>query len=94
MTQHPNYVAGWHGSLDDLAKTVGRMRYDRIADFMEALEAELMDQANVDREAGRKRLARKLYAFCGRLNGMQAGMRDIWKLCAPREKPVQHRKAA
>jgi hypothetical protein len=58
--KHPLQVAGYPGTLQELAKEVGNLRYDKIVEFMRALRNDLHEQAVNDISAGRTKLGATL----------------------------------
>lgn len=80
---HETEVAHYEGELFELARSIGRMRYDRVAVFFQALSAEFARQAEGDFGRGRTQLGRKLEAMVRQMDLAQEDMTKIWKLCEP-----------
>jgi hypothetical protein len=80
---HPKEVEGWSGSLKDLARSVGKMRYDAIVEFLDCLYMEFRDQAENDRRAGRNKLSVELLKASIKL--FEAGniIQEAWKISKP-----------
>ncbi len=57
---HPNGVPGFDGTPEELAKALGRMRYDVLWDVLHFLAKDLSRQAAGDEKGGRPRLAKAL----------------------------------
>lgn len=55
--KHPDHVPGWEGSLEDLARAIVQMRYDKVADFLGAMALALYEDQVADRKRGRTKLA-------------------------------------
>ena len=81
--KHPDHVVGWNGSLEDLARSVGNMRYDKVAEFITLLIAEFSAQAEADLAKGRKDLRASLKALAETLGEAGVLTRRIWKVCKP-----------
>ena len=80
---HPDSVEGFGGSLEDLARNVGNMRYDKTAQFIGALADDLFRQARADELRGRKKLAKRLYASARDLYSVREEVLRAWKICKP-----------
>lgn len=83
---HPVRVDGYDGSLEDLARTVCRMRYDAVADFFGYCAKELLRQANADMGRSRKKLATLLTSAWGIAVVLHRVMHRAFELCAPHMK--------
>ena len=78
-----NRAEGYNGSLDDLAKAVGNMRYDCTAEFIEKLADDIQRQADSDNTKGRAKLAKKLYFTAQGLYYARDILLSAWKICKP-----------
>jgi len=83
MKRHPTSVEGYEGSLEELAQTVCRMRYDKVAEFFGYCAVELLRQANGDMRRGYKLLAIQLTAARGIAVALHRKMHSVFKLCEP-----------
>ncbi len=81
--KHPDYVEGFNGSLEDLAKAVGNMRYDKVEEFIEALADDIVQQAEKDKENGKTCLATRLYETADKLYSAQNCIGKAWKISRP-----------
>lgn len=54
MKKHPTEIDGY--DLEDLATKVGKLRYDKLAEFFSYLVKELEKQQKKDEQAGKYRL--------------------------------------
>ncbi|MEI7620725.1 MAG: hypothetical protein WCJ57_04125, partial [Candidatus Falkowbacteria bacterium] len=59
-TKHPSEVAGYDGSLDQLAQAIGNMTYDQVALFLNLLSQDIKRQADADSDRGREKLSKAL----------------------------------
>jgi hypothetical protein len=82
-TEHPVRVDGFNGSLEVLAATICRMRYDKVALFFGLCAVELIRQSNGDMGRGRKRLAVLLAGAAGIASALQTKLEAITRLCIP-----------
>lgn len=83
MTRHPRHVEGFEGPLEELAKNIGNMTYDRVEEFIGELADDIKRQADADSARGRKNLARELYATAEILYWAKTNMGLVWKICEP-----------
>ena len=88
-SKHPTKIVGWEASLQALARAIGRMRYDKTAEFLRHLAWDLQDQSNEDRAAGRGMLAAKLVGCRFKVDEAASDMERIWKICEPYMKKVK-----
>lgn len=76
-------IEGFEGTLEELAQRVGRMRYDKITEFLDYFEKELRRQENGDRERGRTKLAGMLDDAVGDIGNVRMKMERIYAFCKP-----------
>jgi hypothetical protein len=81
--KHTDNVKNYPGSLADLARDVGNMRYDSVAEFLQSLGDDFMRQAEADRARGREKLASQLEATANELYHAKDKMQSTWKICEP-----------
>ncbi|OGJ12513.1 hypothetical protein A3K82_03185 [Candidatus Pacearchaeota archaeon RBG_19FT_COMBO_34_9] len=79
--KHPTKVEKYSGTSQELAKDIGRMRYDAVAEFYNYLGDDLMEQARADRARGNIQLAGKLESTAQKFYEARDKMFDIWNLC-------------
>ena len=84
--KHPLQVAGYDGTLQDLAKEVGNLRYDKIVEFMRALRNDLHEQAVKDISAGRTQLGATLERASVALYPSEQALEEAWKISEPHMK--------
>jgi len=80
---HPDKVESYNGTLEDLAKAIGNMSYDKTAEFIEKLADDIERQADEDYKRGRIKLASKLYKTIYELRKAKKEMNLAWKICQP-----------
>lgn len=83
MTKHPLRVEGFSGTLEELAHSIGNIRYDQTVSFLEELAHDLKRQADADAEKGRKKLAAELYETVTKLYDAKESLEKAWKICEP-----------
>ncbi len=83
MKKHPTTIEGFDGTIEALAQRVGRMRYDKVAEFLDYFGKELKRQANGDRQRGRVKLADILDEMTETVKGLRFKMERIFALCKP-----------
>jgi len=81
--EHPISVLKYSGSLEALAKDVGEMRYDSVAEFITSLADEVVRQAEADRAGERVQLASKLEETARKLYEARDEMQKVWRICKP-----------
>lgn len=83
MSKHPQAVKGYDGTLEDLAKAIGAMRYDAVAELFKHLEIEYARQSVEDGKRGYQQLSGMLEHFAKQLQSLHFSMARVWKLCKP-----------
>ena len=81
--KHPTTVAGYDGSLNDLAVAVCSMTYDQLAIFLQKMSDDLERQAKADSKRGRKKLAKNLYCSVIALSQAKDKIDEAWRICEP-----------
>lgn len=79
--KHPQTVGNF--SLDELAKNVGKMRYDKLAEFIGLLATDLQQQRAGDQQKGRTKLAAALDLASIHLTRAEEEINTAWKICKP-----------
>lgn len=79
--KHPTLVEGYLCSLEDLARSVKNMRYDKLAEFLGYLAAQVKSEAEKDLADGKPKLASKLYLASNYLSRSQEEIDSAWKIC-------------
>jgi len=80
--KHPIKIESFE-SLEDLAKAIGNMRYDKLAEFVEKLSDDLEKQAEADRKKDRIKLSNELYAAALRLRPVYDRIYEAWRISEP-----------
>ena len=80
---HPDHVVGWNGTFEELADSIGNMRYEQVAIFLSKLGSNIMKQGNADNGRKRFKLRDKLYETANNLHASSDSMRDAWEICEP-----------
>lgn len=81
--KHPRKVERYSGNLAELAKDVGSMSYDSVAEFLGYLGDDLSRQAKADRARGRPKLASELEASTVKVYETKQRIINAWKICEP-----------
>ena len=81
--KHSLRVAGYDGTLQDLAKEVGNLRYDKIVEFLRALRNDLHEQALKDTSAGRTKLGATLERASVALYPTEQALGEAWHISEP-----------
>lgn len=81
--KHLLTVEGFEGTLDDLARVIGNMRYDKAKEFIELLADDFKKQADSDKSKGKVRLANQMYQVVEKLYEARDNMEKVWEICKP-----------
>lgn len=81
--KHKIKLEGFEGTLEELAKDIGNLRYDAQLKFLEKYAANLAEQALADRKRGRTKLADKLQEASIKVRGTYHELRDAWNISKP-----------
>ncbi len=81
MQKHPTYIQNYE--LKDLATQIGDLRYDALADFLDALSQKITSDAQKDEARGRIKLAKNLYETAQKLAEAEKNILAAWKICEP-----------
>jgi hypothetical protein len=81
--KHPDHVEKYDGTLDDLAKDLGKMDYGSVAKFLEYLANDLQAQAEYDKSKGRPQLSGTMYDIVDKLLEAKKKMDKAWRICEP-----------
>ena len=79
--KHTSTVKGVGLENRELARRVGDLYYDNLADFLEALAQKLATDADADRKRGRKKLAAALETSASHIAQSVAPMKRAWDIC-------------
>lgn len=81
--KHPTGVEGWSGTLEELAQAIGKMRYDKVAEFVGHFARHTESEAKKDTADGKVRLPDKLFSASKYLYLAQVGYDQAWEICKP-----------
>ncbi len=82
-SKHPASVEKYPGSLEDLARDLKNMRYDKLAEFLGYLAKHVEVEADNDAANGKIKLPLRLYAASKHLYGAQEEIDFAWKISKP-----------
>lgn len=80
---HKTEIEDFNGGLEELAIQIGRLRYDKVVEFLSFLILEFKRQSDKDLQRGRVKLSNQLKDLCKPLTTAQIQMRGIWFFCKP-----------
>ncbi|MBW3020030.1 hypothetical protein KY334_01930 [Candidatus Woesearchaeota archaeon] len=83
MAKHPKHVVEYNGSLEELAKDVGNLTYDKLTEFLEYLQENLRNQSGNDLKSGRSYLASQLYCAADDLTNVISNIEEAWNISRP-----------
>lgn len=81
--KHPKRVEKYDGSLKDLAKDIGKMSYDSMAEFTRYLVEDLKLQSEGDKEKGRKQLVNIMNEAVRNLENSADHIDEAWRISEP-----------
>lgn len=82
-SRHPDRVVGYKGSLGQLARAIGNMKYDKVALFIGKFADDIKRQADADSARGRKKVPKDLSGAARNLNQARKKIESAWKTCKP-----------
>ena len=83
MPKHPKTVEGFNGTLEELAKAVGKMEYGSVEEFLEYLRTDIQKQADNDAENNKVNLAQALWNAAIGLYQAKYYMGRAWQISKP-----------
>jgi len=86
VIKHPLRVPGWDKTLEDLAREVSNLRYDRAVEFLNALSSEFRLQSVGDLKRGRPKLAASLTDLADHLDAAREATETAWTISRPHMK--------
>jgi len=81
-SKHPDHVAGFGGSLEELARNITQMNPGSIVSFLDAFTTDINAQANADLDRNHPKLASQLYSASEALYSARNQMQLASKFCA------------
>jgi len=79
--KHPVTVKKYKGSLEELAKDLENLRYDKFCELLDYLILAYDDRAEIDARAGRTVLSSRLYNTATSLVAVRRHVNDVWDVC-------------
>ncbi len=86
---HEREIPHYEGDIQGLAQAVGRLTYDRLADFLLALSDELNEQGEADQARGRPKLSKTLLEAGTKMEGAESDIREAWRISKPHMTPKE-----
>lgn len=81
--KHPDWEKVISTSPTALAETLGNLKYDQLADFLNLLSAKIATDAEKDRLRGRTQLALSLYRAVSHIQQSASAIDKAWHICKP-----------
>lgn len=81
--KHPEEVKKYNGSLTQLAIDIGNLRYDKLAEFLDALRIKLASDTEQDNNAKRAKLAVQLNEAAINIEGALTAIENAWEISRP-----------
>jgi hypothetical protein len=83
MHKHPRTVIGYNESLENLAKAIGDMTYDQVAELIGLLADDLKKQSESDFKRNRFKLSKSVLNATDKLYAAKQDILLAWKICEP-----------
>ncbi len=83
IMKHPKKIKKYDGSLDELARDIADMRYDKVAKLLYCLSNCIHKDSKKDGKAGRKKLAKLLDESIERIANGADWLIDAYDVCKP-----------
>ena len=80
---HKIEIEGFNGSMNDLVKSIGDLRYDALADFLKLLSEKIAEDGGKDRGRKRIKLATCLENTSNLLVQAKNEIEKAWVICEP-----------
>lgn len=81
--KHPTTIIGYTDSMQDLAKEVAMLRYDKLHEFIIAFAQKIAEDGHKDMASGKERLGGALLNAAGHLYEAQACFNEVSFICKP-----------
>jgi len=81
--KHPSTVEGYPGSLQDLARAIVKMRYDKVEEFGKEFYEALWQEARHDADLNHPQLSRVLVEAARSMEEVNFHIGRAWKLSEP-----------
>ena len=81
--KHTRQVNRYAGSHTELAKELGDLYYDSLADFLRLLADKLHKDALADQARGRRKLSKELHDCSAQLSAAANCVDRAWRICEP-----------
>ncbi|MCC7571373.1 hypothetical protein KO465_08655 [Candidatus Micrarchaeota archaeon] len=86
VKKHPVTVPGYKRDMNSLGKDVGKLRYDKLIEFLESLSEEINSQSLSDYAKGRTQVSEGLGVLHDKLDEAKDSAEKVWKKCKPHMK--------
>lgn len=83
--KHPEEVEKYTGNLNELATDIGNLRYDKLADFLDALRAKLANDSEDDQNGKRYKLSAQLQEAAVSIESALTAIENAWEISRPFE---------
>jgi hypothetical protein len=80
---HRENIERYPGTLADLAREIGDLRYDALATFLQELAAKLERDSAADAGRGRPKLAATLHEAADGVTAAAAAIERAWTISSP-----------
>lgn len=81
--KHPTEIIGFTSSMQDIAKEIAMLRYDKLHEFMVALSQRLAEDGQKGLEAGKSKLAGALINAAGLMHHATIFINEANVICSP-----------
>ena len=83
MSKHPTEIHKYEGNLTQLAQEIASLRYDRLAEFLDALRVKLAIDSEDDQSVDRFKLAAQLNEAAISIESALTAIENAWEISKP-----------
>ena len=80
---HKSEVEKYQGTMGELARDIGDLKYDALAEFLELLATKIEFDGKKDEARGRVKLSTNLFSAAENLKNSQKAIEKAWVICEP-----------
>jgi hypothetical protein len=83
MMIHKDKIDNYEGSMEQLAESIGDLKYDALSCFLELLATKIQKDGDKDKSRGRVKLAKHLHSSVDNLKECSKSINEAWIICEP-----------
>lgn len=86
--KHPLDISKYDGTLDELARDIATLRYDKLAEFLSDLSDCIEADSYADTKRGYVQLGNSLHSLSMKLDSAEFEGWNAWGICKPHMQPT------